>query len=161
MRYIKSNKYDHNFVKENLMGPNSLKILEELMHGAEIEKGLRVLDLGSGRGLTSIFLAKEYDVQVFAVDLWISPSDNYERFKAYGLDKKIIPLCLDASSLPFADDYFDAVISVDAYHYFGNNESYFDNQLSGVLKQDALVALAFPGMKFEVHSDIPSEMKQY
>ena len=143
------------------MGPNSLKILEELMQGTQIEKGLRVLDLGCGKGLTSIFLAKEYDVQVFAVDLWISPTDNYERFKALGLEKNIIPLCSDASSLPFADDYFDAVISVDAYHYFGNNDSYFDNHLSGVLKQDALVALAIPGMQYEVHDNVPSEMNPY
>lgn len=30
MTFIKSNKYDTAFVKENMMGPNALKIVEEL-----------------------------------------------------------------------------------------------------------------------------------
>jgi len=74
--FIKSNKYDTDFVKENMMGPNSMKIIEELSESLELEKGMRVLDLGCGRGLTSIFLAKEYDVTVFATDFWISATDN-------------------------------------------------------------------------------------
>jgi cyclopropane fatty-acyl-phospholipid synthase-like methyltransferase len=52
-----------------MMGPNSMKIIEELSESLKLEKGMRVLDLGCGKGLTSIFLAKEYDVTVFATDL--------------------------------------------------------------------------------------------
>ncbi|MDY0129768.1 MAG: class I SAM-dependent methyltransferase, partial [Methanosarcina vacuolata] len=67
--FTKSNKYDFDFAKENMMGPNSMKILEEVSESLKLEKGMRILDLGCGRGLTSIFLAKEYDVTVFATDL--------------------------------------------------------------------------------------------
>jgi len=63
--------------------------------------------------------------------------------------------------LPFANDYFDAVISVDAYHYFGNNDMYFDTYLANSLKSDALIAIGIPGMKYEVHDNIPEEMKQH
>ena len=35
-----------------------------------LEPGMRVLDLGCGKGLSSIFLAKEFGVQVWAADLW-------------------------------------------------------------------------------------------
>lgn len=122
---------------------------------------MRVLDLGCGTGLTSVFLAKEYGVLVFAVDLWISASDNLKRFKEMNLDDLIIPIHSDAYSLPFADQYFDAVISVDAYHYFGNNDEYFSKKLRPLLKEDALVAIAFPGMKYEVHNNIPDEMQKY
>ncbi len=59
------------FVKENMMGPNALMMIEELAESLKLEKGMRVLDLGCGKGLTSIFLAKEYGVTVFATDLWI------------------------------------------------------------------------------------------
>ena len=161
MKYIKSNKYDKRFIKENMMGPNSMKVLEELMESVLLKSSMKVLDLGCGNGLTSIFLAKEYGVQVFAVDLWVSASENYNRFKSLGLENQIIPIQADAMSLPFADNYFDALISVDSYHYFGNNDRYYDEYLSKYLKKDAVVAIAVPGMKFEVHESVPLEMKEY
>ncbi len=33
-------------------------------------------DLGSGQGLTSVFLAKEYGFNVYAADLWSDPEEN-------------------------------------------------------------------------------------
>ena len=27
--------------------------------------------------------------------------------------------------MPFAEEFFDAVVSVDAYHYVGNNDTFF------------------------------------
>ena len=64
MKYIKTTKYDKQFLLDNMMGPNAMKILEEMTAGLALKKGMRVLDLGCGKGLTSIFLAKEYGVQV-------------------------------------------------------------------------------------------------
>ncbi len=158
----KTDKYDKNFLNENMMGPNSMLILEELLQGVELKKGMRVLDLACGRGLTSIFLAKEYDVEVYAVDLWTSPTDNYQRFKQCNVDDKIIPLSFDAATMPFANGYFDAVISVDSYHYFGNNNEYFGKYISPLLKKDGIVAIAFPSIKQDFEYDnIPSNMKPY
>lgn len=159
--YIKTEQYDKNFIIQNMMGPNSMIILEELIEDLPLKKGMRVLDLGCGTGLTSVFLVKEYGVFVFAVDLWVSATDNLKRFKEMHLDDSIIPIHSDAHSLPFPDQYFDAVISVDAYHYFGNNDEYFSKKLRPLLKEDALVAIAFPGMKYEVHNHIPDEMQKY
>jgi len=156
---MKIEKLDEKFLDENMMGPNSLLIIEELMENIKLQKGARVLDLGCGRGLTSAFLAAELDVCVYAADLWISATDNYRRFKALGLDNRIIPIHADAHALPFAEEYFDAVVSVDAYHYFGNNDEYFETHLRPLLKKDAIVALAFPGMKHEVLGNLPEEMK--
>jgi cyclopropane fatty-acyl-phospholipid synthase-like methyltransferase len=161
MKYLKSSKYDFNFIKDNMMGPNSMKILEELMENVTLKSGMRVLDLGCGKGLTSVFLAKEYGVQVFAVDLWISAAENYNRFEYIGLENQIIPIHADAKSLPFANNYFDAVISIDSYHYFGCHDKYFDEYLSRFLKEDALVAIAIPGMKYEVHKCVPDEMNEH
>lgn len=93
--YSKANKYDIDFVAENLMVPNSLMVLEELIKDLNLQKGMRALELGSGIGLTSIFLVKEFDVEVFWVNLWISPAENYERFKKMCVDNKIIPFCFN------------------------------------------------------------------
>lgn len=98
---------------------------------------------------------------MFAVDLWTSATDNYYRFKQAGVCDLVIPLQYDALQLPFTDNFFDAIISIDSYHYFGNNNTYFEKILKPLLKKDAIVAIAFPGMKNEVLNNIPEEMKSF
>jgi len=159
--YCKSKKYDKNFVAQNLMGPNVLILLEELLEKVSLKRGMRVLDLGCGCALSSIFLAKEYGVQVFAVDLWIDATDNYKRLQQMAVDDSVIPIHADAHQLPFADEYFDAVISVDAYQYFGYKDDYYDQYLRPILKKDALVAISIPGLKYELHKNVPDEMKPF
>lgn len=155
MKFEKSAKYDVQFVRENMMGPNALKLAEELTATLDLRPGMRVLDLGCGQGLTSIFLAKEYGVRVFATDLWIPATENYGRFLAWGLDDQIIPLHAEANALPFADAYFDAAICIDAYHYFGREEGYMDGKLAPLVKQGGRIALAFPGFKEDYHGRLP------
>jgi len=60
--------------------------------------------------------------------------------------------------MPFADGFFDAVISVDSYHYFGRDVRYMDTKLAPLLKKGGTIALAFPGLKEEIHGSIPEEM---
>lgn len=157
MDHPKTAKYDKQFINSNLMGPNALKMVEELTAKLDLHTGMRVLDLGCGTGLTSIFLAKEFGVQVFATDLWISATDNYGRFKRVGLDNQIIPIHADANSLPYADEYFDAVISIDAYYYFGKNDTFMDEKLAPLIKPGGVIALAFPGFKKDIHDHLPPE----
>lgn len=155
MDYPKSNRYDPSFVKENLMGPNCLKLLEELMESVPLRSNARVLDLGCGMGLTSIFLAKEYGATVFANDLWVNATENYQRFKAQGLGDRIVPIHADANDLPYAGRYFDAIISVDAYHYFGCEKGFFWRKILPLVKPKGIVAIAVPGLKEELGEDIP------
>jgi len=161
MIFIKSNKYDITFLKENMMGPNSIKIIEELSGSLKLEEGMRVLDLGCGKGLTSIFLAKEYGVTVFATDLWISATENYERIKSMGLEDKIIPIHAEAHDLPFAHEFFDAAISIDAYHYFGIEKDYLTNYFAPLVKKRGQIAVAVPGLKQEFTNGVPEELLPY
>jgi len=149
------------FLKENMMGPNSMKIIEELSESLRLEKNMRVLDLGCGKGLTSIFLAKEYDVTVFATDLWISATENYERIKSMGLEDKIIPIHSEAHDLPFAHEFFDLAISVDAYHYFGIEADYLTKHFAPLVKKGGQIAVAVPGLKKEFTNGIPAELLPY
>ena len=150
---------DYRFLQENMMGPNAWILAEELTSDLPIKRGMRILDLGCGRGISSIFLAKKYEAEVFAVDLWISATENFARFQQMGVAQQTVPLQFDARQLPFAQSFFDAVVSIDSYHYFGNNNTYFKKILRPTLKKRAVVALAFPGMKNEIHENIPEEMK--
>ena len=161
MDFPRTGKYDKDFLKKNMMGPNSMMILEELLEKVPLKPEMKVLDLGCGNGLTSIFLVKEYGVQVFALDLWISATDNFKRFQEAGVENMVIPIHADAHDMPFAEGFFDAVISVDAYHYVGNNNTFFPEKVRPLLKKNGIAAIAFPGMKYEVKENVPDEMKPY
>jgi len=121
-----SAEYDAEWICENQMGPCSLWLLEFLMKNMTLKAGMRVLDMGCGKGMTSVFLAKEYGVTVFANDLWVEPTDNFKRFREAGLEEKIIPIKAEARSLPYAHNFFDAIISIDSYEYYGTDALYLD-----------------------------------
>ena len=144
-------KYKDYFTKEYLMGPKSFRLLDELISSSpeNIDYG-RVLDLGCGFALTSLFIANETNAQsVYAFDLWISASENYARIKANNLEETVIPIHGDAMDMPFAQDYFDTIISVDSYHYFGCKENVFAEKILPFVKKDGYVMIAVPGLKEE------------
>lgn len=159
MKYPLSSKYDQSFLNETIMGPNPLKLLEELMSASCPKKNSSVLDLGCGRGVTSIFLVKEYGLRVYACDLWVTAEENQSRFTHAGLtEEQIIPVHADAHQLPFTRDLFDAIISVDSYHYFGRDPSYFSEHLLPILKPGGYFLCVVPGLKKDIHDNIPPEM---
>ena len=151
-------KYRKYFTKDYLMGPNSFRLLDELIQKKPDDVVFdRSLDLGCGYALTSMFLAKETNAKtVYALDLWISATENYKRIKENGLEDKIIPIHGDAMDLPFAHDYFDAIVSVDSYHYFGCKEGVFANKILPFVKKGGCVMIAIPGLKLEPEGEVKS-----
>ena len=63
--YEKSKQYYKNLVENKIMCPNHLKLVEELLLNHNISDSATVMDLGSGNGLTSVFLVKEYGLKFF------------------------------------------------------------------------------------------------
>lgn len=141
-----------------MMGPNAMKLLEELAGIWQLGRPDLVLDLGCGMGLTSIFMAKEYGWNIIASDLWVDPTDNYKTFKNEGVLDRIIPIRAEAHELPYARESFDLVVSVDAYQYFGYEEGYLETHLLPLLKPGCSILIAVPGVKEELGNDLPAEM---
>ena len=159
MKYIKSVKYNTPELQSKIMGPNPVKLEEELLLDHKIPQGSVVCDLGSGQGLTSVFLAKEYGFTVYAADLWSDPEENRKFFDEMGLSRdRIIPVKADALDLPFEKEFFDAVVSTDSYNYFGRDESYLDGKLLPFVKSGGYVYIAIPGMKKDCHDNLPQEL---
>lgn len=159
MKYIKSEKYNTPELMAKIMGPNPVKLEEELLNGSKIPTGAVVCDLGSGQGLTSVFLAKEYGFTVYAADLWSEPEDNRRFFDEMGLSREqIIPVKADATDLPFEKEFFDAVVSTDSYNYFGRDEKYLDEKLLPFVKSGGYIYIAIPGMKKDCHDNLPTEL---
>lgn len=159
MKYIKSEKYNTPELQSKIMGPNPVKLEEELLLDHKIPQGSVVCDLGSGQGLTSVFLAKEYGFTVYAADLWSDPEENRKFFDEMGLSRdRIIPVKADALDLPFEKEFFDAVVSTDSYNYFGRDEHYLDDKLLPFVKSGGYVYIAIPGMKKDCHDNLPQEL---
>lgn len=159
MKYELSKKYCTENLMKKIMGPNPIKLEEELMQGHKIKKGAVVCDLGSGQGLTSVFLAKEYGFKVYASDLWSDPDENQKFFAEMGLTKnEIIAVKADAENLDFDKNFFDAVVSTDSYNYFGRNEKYLDEKLLPYVKNGGYIYISIPGMKKDCHDNLPKEL---
>lgn len=159
MEYIISKKYNFPGFQEKIMGPNPIKLQEELLIDNKILSGSRVCDLGSGQGLTSIVLAKEYGFIVYAADLWSDPNENRKFFDEMGLTKEqIISVKADAANLPFDKEFFDAVVSTDSYNYFGRDSRYLDTKLLPFVKSGGYIYITVPGMKNDCHNDLPKEL---
>jgi SAM-dependent methyltransferase len=157
--YPRSDTYDPQWMVDNAMGPNPLWLLEWLGADLGLTPGMRVLDLGCGRAMTSIFLAREHGVRVVAADLWIPPTENWARIEAAGCQDQVIPVHAEAHQLPFAHGYFDAIVSIDAYHYFGTDDLYI-GYLAQFLRPGGLLGIAVPAVTAELDG-VPEHLKEY
>jgi len=143
--FPRSAAYDPQWVLDNQMGPNALWLVEWLCETLPLAPGMRVLDLGCGRALTSVFLARELGVRVWAADLWVGPDANWQRALAAGVGDLVCPQRVEAHALPFAHGFFDAVVSVDAYTYFGTDDLYL-GYLAGFVRPGGLLGVVVPGL---------------
>ncbi|WP_407698690.1 SAM-dependent methyltransferase [Streptomyces fagopyri] len=142
---------------ENQMGPNALWLVEELTAAMDLRPGMRVLDLGCGRALTPVFLAREYGVHVTAADLWIDPSQDWERIRAAGVEDSVVPLHVDAHDLKFAEGYFDAVVCVDADEHFGADH-WFLQSLLRFVRTGRQIGVVTPGVTRELDGHAPEHL---
>ena len=147
--FPRSNKYDAKWLVDLDMGPHPLWLLEDLANDLDLRPGMRVLDLGSGLGATSVFLAREYGVQVVAVDLWVDPTEAGEVFSKEGVDGQVLPMRVDAGALPFGRASFDVIVSIDAWEYFGTGDHY-PPYLATFLKPGGQLGVATPALTTEV-----------
>src|SRR5512144_1544959 len=95
-RFPRTSKYDPTWIQQNLMGPSAIALMEWLCEAMELKPGMRVLDMGCGKAISSIFLAKEYGVQVWANDLWLGAAENWQRIDAAGLGSQVFPVHAEA-----------------------------------------------------------------
>ncbi len=149
-------KYTQYFTKDYLMGPNSFLLLNELLRRSPADVCYdRTLDLGCGMALTSVFLANETPAKsVYAFDLWVDAADNLKRIRSLALEDKIIPIHGDALDMPFARGYFDAIVSVDSYHYFGCKDGVFADKILPFVRPGGTIMIAVPGLREEPCGDL-------
>ena len=158
-RFPRASAYHPDWVMAGVSGAsNALCMAEWLCEVMELRPGMRVLDLGCGRAVSSVFLRREYGVQVWATDLWFGPSENWQRIRDAGTEDGVFPIHADARSLPFAADFFDAVISLDSFPYYGTDDLYL-SALARFVKPGGMVGIAGAGLVQEIDGPLPEHLR--
>ena len=160
-RYPRTSRYDPDWLVSLDMGCPTLWLLESLCQELDLKPGMRVLDLGCGKASGSIFLAKEFGVQVWAVDMQISPSENWQRICEAGLENQIFPLRADARNSPFADQFFDAVIGVNSLFFFAADDLYLRFRLINLVKPGGQFGIVVPGFYHDFSGDLPASLPEH
>jgi SAM-dependent methyltransferase len=160
-QFPRSSQYNPEWVLASASGgANSLWLTEWLSTALDLQPGMRVLDLGCGRASSSIFLHREFGVQVWATDLWIHASENIQRIRDADVEDGVFPLHADARALPFAAEFFDAIICVDAFPYFGTDDLYL-NYLANFVKLGGSVGIVGAGLVQEIAVPIPEHLREF
>ena len=159
-RFPLASRYHPEWVLAGVSGAaNPLWMTEWLAESLSLEPGMRVLDLGCGRAMSSIFMRREFGVQVWATDLWFSASENLQRIRDAGVEEDVFPIHADARSLPFAAEFFDAVVSIDSFFYYGTDELYL-NYLARFVKPGGRIGIAGAGLVREMDG-IPVDLREW
>jgi SAM-dependent methyltransferase len=161
VRFPRASRYDPDWVLASASGgANALWLAEWLAEAIELRAGMRVLDLGCGRAMSSVFLHREFGAQVWAVDLWHSASENLQRVRDAGVDHSVFPIHADARSLPFAAEFFDAIVSIDAFVYFGTDDLYLID-LARFVRPGGAIGIAGAGLTRELDVSVPDHLREW
>jgi SAM-dependent methyltransferase len=83
-----------------------------------------------------------------------------KRIKEKNVEAKVFPINAEAHNLPFADECFDIILSVDSYHYYGTNDLFLDSILR-YLKPSGQIGIVIPSVEKEFGKKIPEKIKPY
>ena len=159
-RFPRSSAYHPDWVLASVSGgANPLWLTEWLTEALDLRPGMRVLDLGCGRAMSSIFLRREFGVQVWATDLWFSPTENLQRITDAGVADGVFPIHSDARELPFATEFFDAIVSIDSFIYYGTDDLYL-NYLARFVKPGGPIGIAGAGILNEF-DEVPAHLSAW
>jgi SAM-dependent methyltransferase len=160
-RFPRASGYHPEWVLAGVSGAaNPLWMTEWLTEALDLRPGMRVLDLGCGRAMSSVFLRREFDVQVWATDLWFNASENLQRIRDAGVEDGVFPIHADARALPFAVEFFDAVVSIDSFFYYGTDDLYL-NYLARFVKPGGLIGIAGAGLMTEIDDPLPAHLREW
>ena len=157
MNYSKSQKYtDFYKIYDNCSGPGGLQISEFLAEKMAIKPGKRLIDIGFYRGYQTCFLAKEYDVNIVAIDPGEMIGDRaygieylMKNAREFGVDDKVIGVKTSVPDTLLPSACFDYATSTNCLHMikgWSGSEGYLAalKEIYRLLKKGGILGIGEP-----------------
>jgi len=129
-KYPESDGCSRDEIYADFFGGGGLYLATHMARTLRLHPQDIVLDLGCGKGSSSIFLARHFGVRVIALDLWTSAEFLERKFFVHGLSDRITSLQMDATRpLPFALEYFDSIFCMNSFSFYGGNPGFIGHLL--------------------------------
>jgi SAM-dependent methyltransferase len=77
-----------------------------------------------------------------------------------GAEDGVFPIQANARSLPFSQGFFDAIVSIDAFMYFGTDDLYL-NYLAQFVRPGGSIGIALAGFTSEIVDQVPAHMSKW
>lgn len=124
-----------------ILHPGGYKLTKRTAEFTGMKKGLKVLDVSSGRGTQSIFYAENYGVIVVGLDISEEMIKTAEqRAQKKGLLENVKFILGDSQNLPFEDNTFDIVINECAVGIPDDSQKVL-NEMMRVVKKEGKIAI--------------------
>ena len=113
---------------------------------------------GCGRAMSSIFFAQGIRRAGLGYWLMVSVNENLQRIKRWG-GVRCIPDIRGCQGTSFAAEFFDVIISIDSFIYYGTDDLYL-NYLARLVKPGGQIAIAGAGILHEFDI-VPDHLKAW
>lgn len=125
----------------------------------QIGENPRVLEIGFGNGRLIKNLSKCLDTHIYGIDTSKDMVNRAERVNKSNCSlNKVILRQATAENIPFADDFFDTVYTINTVYFWDNTENVFD-EVRRVLKNGGKFICGFN--YFEKDADKDDNFKRY
>jgi tocopherol O-methyltransferase len=102
-----------------------IDLIEELLGWSGVGQAQDILDVGCGIGGSSLYLAQKFKARVTGITLSpVQASRATERAREAGLEAEVQFQVVDALEMPFADDSFDLMWSLESGEHMPDKEKF-------------------------------------
>jgi len=130
LSYPELDGYYRDDMYRDFYGGGGLYLAVRMLRELNLHPGQIVLDLGCGKGESSVFMVKHYGVQVRALDLWTSSEFLTQKFAERGVRGLTSAIQMDATeALPYTENEFDSIFCMNSFNFYGANPRFLAHLL--------------------------------
>ncbi|WP_456275357.1 SAM-dependent methyltransferase [Bacillus sp. AK128] len=125
-------------------GPATFEMALPLVEALQIKPGMRILEVGGGSGQIATTIAKTWDATVVTLEPWAKDNEIQAYAKELGVENQVLQMKVKAQSLPFAEQTFDAILSIGSFEMIGDERPIALAEMIRVAKTGARIGIAEP-----------------